>query len=288
MSAPCPICSEASVPYVKKQSYTFYRCPKCSLIFLYPLPSLSSTKTFYSEEYFRGKKPGFGYTDYEADKRPMRSTFLCYLSILKRFAPEQGTLLDVGTSTGYFLKLAKESGWKALGLEISPYAVKIGQDAGLPITQGTLEESDLPAGSLTAITGWDVFEHLLDPHAFLEKARSLLKSGGLLCINTPTSDSLWARFWGKKWQAILPPEHTMLYNKKNIVLLLKQHGFEILMVSKIPKKFTLPYITRMIYLWRGWPFFLRLSAALSRSRLRNLSIPLNVRDNVFVLAYSRE
>ena len=284
MSPVCHICGEAAVLFTKKHEYTFYRCPHCLLIFLHPLPSLASTRTFYSEEYFRGKKPGFGYANYETDKRPMRPAFLAYLAILKEHAPDFGTLLDVGTSTGYFLKLAKEAGWNALGLEISPYAARIGQEAGLNIQNGTLEEVELPVESLTAITGFDVFEHLLDPHAFLEKAKSLLTYGGLLCINTPTADSLWARFWGKKWQAILPPEHTMLYNSKNIVRILEAHGFEILHLGKIPKRFTLSYIARMIYLWRGWKLFLWLSATLSRSRLRNLSIPLNVRDNVFVLA----
>jgi 2-polyprenyl-3-methyl-5-hydroxy-6-metoxy-1,4-benzoquinol methylase len=253
---------------------------------MHPLPRMEEVSALYTQECFCGKKGGHGYTDYERDKEPMKATFKGYLDLIETYAPlhTQNTLLDIGTSTGAFLHIAREKGWDAKGIEISDYAAQKGREAGLTIHTGTIEDCPFEDGLFSAITGFDVFEHLLEHDTALTKIYNLLKPGGILCINTPTSDSLWARFWGKNWQAILPPEHTMLFNEKTLRLVLSRHNFHVEKVTKVAKTFTLPYIFHMMHLWQGKKIFQTLSNVTKKGALQKITLPLNVRDNMFVIA----
>ncbi len=112
----------------------------------------------------------------------------------------------------------------------------------------------------------------------------MLPVGGVFALNTPDKGSVWARMLGSKWQLLVPPEHVHYYNTKNIKLLLEQCGFEVLEISRMGKHFTIPYIFKMLWSWQRlllWDWFARLT---DRTFLRNVSIPINLRDNMYVLA----
>jgi len=108
----CIICESVPEFYTQKNSYSFYRCTQCGLLMLYPLPSPTTLTAVYDYNYFKGAKKGFGYIDYEKDKQPMRTAFLRMLDIMQKYYEEEkGVLLDIGTGTGYFLRLAQQKGW---------------------------------------------------------------------------------------------------------------------------------------------------------------------------------
>ena len=281
----CLLCNATAYPYASKNGFDIYRCKQCALIFTYPLPSKEQMEDVYSEDYFSGATGGFGYTDYERDKKPMESGFIRYLEIMEGFiGKDERTLLDVGASTGYFMRLAKNRGWDTTGIEISSYAASKGRESGLNVLEGTLETIDMSHRTFSAITLWDVFEHFPDPKTSIKRCHELLKDDGVLCISTPTSDSLWARAWGKQWNGIMPPEHTFLYNRKNLRTFLEQQNFSIELVTTIGKKFSIAYIFQTAYRWRGKRIYKRIADLLSKGIFGKIWVPLNLRDNIFVVA----
>ena len=285
MEAVCFICGVQAPFYTRKNAYAYHRCPDCHLIFLHPLPSLKETEGVYDEEYFHGAAKGFGYIDYEKNKKPMKGAFvrsLRFVEKLKTTAAKR--LLDIGASTGYLMRLAAERGWETVGIEISSYATSCARKAGSDVHQGTLETVKLPPESFSAITLFDVFEHFRDPLLSLRTCHALLQHGGVLCINTPTADSVWARIFGREWHAILPPEHLFLFNRRNLTRLLRRTGFEVVLTTKIGKKFSLPYILQIASHWRDSAFLKKLADRMSAGVMGRIGIPLNLRDNVFVVA----
>lgn len=244
----------------------------------------ASPEGVYGEDYFAGAKEGFGYIDYDHDKSAMAYLFKRFLSLIAKYLPERGRLLDIGAATGYFVDLAKQAGWSAQGIDISAYAASEAKKKGLLVEAATIESFTAPPEAFAAVTMWDVLEHLSNPPMTVRKIHGMLKPGGLLAINTPDSGSLWARVWRGKWQALVPPEHMILFTKKALEILLSEAGYEILESANPIKKFKPSYILNMLSRTVKIPGSARLVEMLNKKPWSGLAIPIPARDNVFVLA----
>lgn len=278
----CPICTTSAVFFTAKNMHRLYRCPFCGLIFVWPLPA--DTSGIYSSDYFRGAKGGFGYVDYDQDKAAMTSTFEVYLDSLETLFPRKGRLLDVGAASGYFVEMAYKRGWGSYGVEISDYAASLGRGKNLNITTGTLKDVPFGPDFFDAVTLWDVIEHITDPRTELKRIHNILKSGGVLAINTPDTSSFWARIWGRRWHLLVPPEHLIYFNPANISRLLRENGFDVLSIRKIGKKFTLQYVALVLSHWRDTFIWRWAANILKKSFLGKLAISVNLRDNFFIIA----
>ncbi len=275
----CPGCGKTQHFYFfTKNGHDLYRCAKCSMFGLHPMP-VALERDVYNENYFTNGKHGFGYVDYDRDKEPMRSVFKKYLTRIEEKMSSKGTILDIGAATGFFMKIAQDEGWTVSGIEISPYAAEVARKKGLDIQLGTFGTTEIPQNSFDVITMWDVLEHLADPVSDLERAYGTLKPGGLLLINTPDSSSMYARFFGRRWHLIVPPEHIHYFNKKSIGSFLERGGFTTVDIVRIGKKFTLGYVVYTLHKWVG----IKVPVSMLR-KLELVSVPINLRDNMFIIA----
>jgi len=243
----------------------------------------SSTEGIYTEDYFFGGNAHGGYVDYDREKEVMRGTLQRYLEVIEAYVPP-GRFLDVGAATGYFLGLARERGWTVSGVEMSAAAAHHGTQKGISMHVGTLETSPFGAGSFDAISMIDVLEHTSDPHSLLKKAHEVLRSGGILLINTPDAGSLFARLMGKRWHLICPPEHLVYFNRKNLAHLLCLEGYEVLSVGSIGKRFTLQYIMNTAARWLSSSILRSLARRIEKTRIGACAIPLNLGDNMLLVA----
>jgi SAM-dependent methyltransferase len=279
----CKVCRDRDFAFfAEKNNCQIYKCLKCGLIFVWPLPNNFSA--IYSSDYFSGAHKGFGYVDYDRDKAAMADVFNVYLDKIGSFMPHKGRLLDIGAATGYFLSIAKKRGWKVYGVEISEHAANLAREKGLNVLTGTLTNANFPAGFFDVVTLWDVIEHLPDPEVDLCIAFKLLKPGGLVVINTPDADSFYAKIMGRRWHALLPPEHLTIFNLGNLSVLLGQAGFKVVAVDKIGKRFTLQYIFKILDNWHQFFIWHWIAKKLQGERLGKIIIPINLRDNFFVIA----
>ena len=125
---------------------------------------------------------------------------------LPLFAALPGPVLDVGCGRGEFLKLLRDAGVPASGVETNPIAVRHCRQEGLDVREedGLSSLSAREPGSLGAITAFQVVEHWTPEaiFAFLREARRALAPGGVLVAETINTDSLSA------WRAFfLDPSH---------------------------------------------------------------------------------
>lgn len=279
----CPICLNQPGNFCfSKNSFDFYVCHSCGLLFVYPLPEDFSS--VYDKEYFYNSlgNKAYGYTNYDEDKKPMRDVFVDYL---KRFEVLSAgrNIFDAGAATGYFLDLARERGWQTAGVEISLFAGEEARRRGHEIFIGSAE-SVSPKVSNHVVTMWDVLEHVRNPNITMATVNRLLENGGLVAINTPDAGSLWARIFGKRWHLIVPPEHLHYFSKKSLKHLLVENGFEIIEWGRISKRFSIPYVLKILYNWQNlalWKFLLKF---FDRPFWRKIFVPINFHDNIFVLA----
>lgn len=281
-SVTCPLCGGTSTTlYVRKNECDVYACVECKLKFVHPLPG--SFEEIYGKDYFAGAADGYGYVDYDADKEPMRGAFQKYLEIIRRLRPEAKSIFDVGAATGFFLDMAREKGFRVSGVEISEFAASLAREKGIEVKTGVL--TDMPnEESFDVLTMLDVIEHVQNPEVEIAKAYSMISDSGLLVINTPDAGSVYARLLGRRWHLIVPPEHLFYFDRENIKLLLERNGFKVVMVTTIGKSFTFPYLFRTLHGWTTWRVFDVLARRSSVSFFRSATIPINLGDNMFLVA----
>ncbi len=283
MNPVCPVCGDPAVAYAKKNGYDFWRSPACGLLFVWPFLK-TPPQEIYQSDYFSGAKAGFGYVDYDADKSVLEGFFRKFLKKLASQLPTRGRLLDVGAATGHFVGLANEAAWQAQGIDISAHSVALGVAKGLKMECATLDGFSAADGSFDVLTLWDVIEHVPDPFAALDRCRTLLKTGGLLAINTPDVDSWWARLMGPRWHALVPPEHIYIFNRRALGRMLRERGFEIIEAKNPIKTFTLPYIVSTFARWTGLTLPSSIKKILAKRIFSLIGIPLPLRDNLLILA----
>jgi 2-polyprenyl-3-methyl-5-hydroxy-6-metoxy-1,4-benzoquinol methylase len=268
------------VLFTEKNGYEIYRCASCNLLFVHPLQDAPTA--IYDRNYFEGASNGFGYVNYDEDKEPMRPVFQRYLDIIEsNLSGEKGKLLDVGAATGYFVALASDRGFSSQGVDISEHAAAIATAKGRSVRAGTIDNI---SGTFDCITMLDLIEHVPDPRAVIRRASRLLRPGGILVVNAPDAGSFVARLLGRSWHLISPPEHLHYFNKKNLKRLLEEEEFKIVQSMTIGKSFTFKYIFKTLGRSTHMVFFEKISTFFSRPSLAKISFPVNLRDNMFIVA----
>jgi 2-polyprenyl-3-methyl-5-hydroxy-6-metoxy-1,4-benzoquinol methylase len=278
----CTVCHGHARSRGEKNAFPLYSCNECGHMFVWPIPD--SPQGIYSEDYFHGGENGFGYIDYDRDKAPMADTFRVYLKEIAKHGKLSGAMLDVGAATGFFLDIARRDGWETYGVELSQYAAEVARRKGLRVSTGTTDDCDFPAGFFDVVTAWDVIEHMPNPLASLEKIHDLLKPGGLLVINTPDSGCLLARILGKRWHLVVPPEHLNLFHRRSLKMMLEKIGYSVVRRTTIGKRFTLQYIFMTMAHWQDLGVWERTAAYLQKHRVGSYGLPINLHDNMFVIA----
>lgn len=230
MSNSCPNCGSSSATEIfTKKGYVLVKCSSCGLVRVANPPSEEELKQLYSFE--------TGYhsnLDHDAVEAGHQTRAEHNYDFLKKYCPRPGRLVDIGCSTGLFLRVAQASGWDVSGVEMSPDSSRVARDRyGLDVQTGTIADSHFPAKSLDVVTLWDVIEHLPQPGEALEPIREWLADDGVLILETPNIDGLFPSMSYKlarrldHWPHPEPPGHLFQFSKKTLASMLLKAGFRI-------------------------------------------------------------
>jgi 2-polyprenyl-3-methyl-5-hydroxy-6-metoxy-1,4-benzoquinol methylase len=137
-----------------------------------------------------------------------------------------GNLLDVGCSSGSFLDLARQYGWKTHGLELNQKEAARCRAKGHNVVEQLISSAEF-GDSFQAITLWDVFEHIKDGVEFLKTARKRLNNRGVVFLQSPTVDSLAAKILQEKCNMFDGLEHVNLYSNKTLHIVARNAGFRV-------------------------------------------------------------
>jgi len=219
---PCNLCGSTSPSRVWPARTTWVvRCSDCGLRFISPrVGQLVESEAYFRELYL----PLFEGQAGEMGRRAMDFQ----IGEIETLVPV-GTLLDVGSATGEYLRSARDRGWRCVGVERSPWAADYGRDHyGLDVRTGDLTDIDLPLASFDAVLMVEVVEHLEDPKANLARVAELLRPGGVLWLTTPNVASLAASVLGPRWDRIEPNGHLYYFAPESLTRLLEGAGLELL------------------------------------------------------------
>lgn len=208
------------------------KCKNCGLIYVNPRPSAQ----LILDEYSRGEEE-----TYIKDAEARTASFRRSLETIRKYK-DSGVLLDVGCAAGFFLKAARDAGFKVYGVEPNKWLANWGRkNLSLDISPEPFEKAQFPRDFFDVVTFWSVLEHLADPLSALRKTNQLMKKGGVLIINYPDTNSFLAKVFGRNWWFVVSG-HLYYFTSGTLAEMLKKTGFEVIENRPHFQILSLPYL----------------------------------------------
>lgn len=228
-------------------------CASCGTAFLYPQPSDAELSRHYDEAYYgKGRKKFL--SPVEAGIRAL--TWTKWRGIRDLLTPG-ARLLDIGCGRGTLIRMARESGYEAYGLERSSP-----EEHPLPyVFYKDLEECRFPDSHFQLVTLWHVLEHLRDPFASLLEIHRILAPQAWFSVAVPNFGGAQAQASGRHWFHLDLPRHLWHFRRRSLELLLAKAGFRPARCSTLSFEYDW-YGTLQSWMNRAWADENRLYAVL--------------------------
>lgn len=163
---------------------------------------------------------------YLKENKQFENIFQKRVRTILRFK-QNGSALEVGSSTGLLLSLLQKEGWKVQGIEPSKKAANYAEKQGIPTRILSFEKAKI-GQKYDAVIFNHVLEHVDNPLEILKKAHFVLDKNGIIFIDVPHFGSFSAKHKKENWEYILPEEHKWHFTKKSLEYLLKKAGFKLI------------------------------------------------------------
>jgi len=222
----CPACgSEKHRVLFLKNGGQYVACEDCSMVFLNPVFKDECLENYYI---INNANQAGAHVDESDFYRSIYSSGLDQIAAVKNCS----TILDIGCSSGFFLDIAKERGLQTFGIELNQLEFNIATNKGHKVWNETVDRIDFPL-QFDVITLWDVFEHIKDGKEYLRLLRNYLTENGIIFMQIPSSQSFAARVLHEKCNMFDGLEHVNLYNKKAMLHLIDQVGYDVIELKSV-------------------------------------------------------
>ena len=228
----CPACmSEDTHNEFRKNGFQYVTCKNCGTLYCNPRPTVEQLNDFYSksvsgsfftEHFF---KP-FAEARREKIFRPRaEEVFMKFPEYNKK------KIGDIGAGYGIFLEELKKKWNKAelVAIEPSEDMIKICKEKNLSVIPKIFEDIEVcEQEQFDMLFSFELFEHLSNPKAFLDKCYSILRTGGYLVMTTLNGQGFDIQILWENHKNVNPPVQLNIYSIK---LLLEKCGFEVVEVK---------------------------------------------------------
>jgi len=184
--------------------------------------------------------------DYGPEIPNIRRTYGEYLERAFGVGQSRESLLEIGCGNGFFLEEALARGFRRVrGIEPSADAIAKANPSVRPlILCDSLRPGLLEGERFGGICMFQVIDHLSDPAGMIALCAGLLDPEGRLLIITHDAGALSAHALGER-SPIVDVEHTYLFGRRTLALLLKRHGLEVLFSGSAWNRYSLAYLLRL-------------------------------------------
>jgi 2-polyprenyl-3-methyl-5-hydroxy-6-metoxy-1,4-benzoquinol methylase len=232
----CPLCRaskenqmiKSKVVYGGQPNQIFYQCTSCDVIYLYPPTTNDDDIQFYENEFDKWMVKRSGddaWTDPAIQFKKMQKRELpLRLPYLKKIIKPEIRVLEIGSSSGFLLKVLQELGCDCVGVEISPAFAEYARKQGLRIYPNLFELDKGETKTFDVVLHYYVLEHVSDPLNFLKSCIGYLGIDGCMMFEVPNGndpltalykiESFNAFYW---WRA-----HHWYFTPKSLSYLLDQ------------------------------------------------------------------
>jgi 2-polyprenyl-3-methyl-5-hydroxy-6-metoxy-1,4-benzoquinol methylase len=214
------------------QTFLLDRCGRCGFVYVNPRPSVQSLIAHYTFNPAHVAEPVVAANELQRERYWPNATRAArrIVGTMLKLRPVPGSMLDIGSGSGFFAREAAQRGLSVMALELDETSRQCTREiAGVEAINVAFEDYTPSEGA----TGFDyilmsqVLEHAHDVNAWVAKAARLLTSGGVLAIALPNFDSIFRRLLGTRDPFFIPPEHLNYFNRRSLARLCEKHGLRV-------------------------------------------------------------
>lgn len=239
----CPLCRSENISFylscsdhlVSNEVFPLYKCRDCGFGLTQDYPEENKIGRYYeSEDYISHSDTSRGLSNklYRMVRYIMLHRKKNIVRKVTRLA--EGSILDIGSGTGYFASVMKRAGWNVRGIEISDKARQFSSSRFGINVSGPDKIDDLESDIFDCVTLWHVLEHFHDPFKYAAEIYRLLKPGGVCVIALPNSNSYDAKYYGSFWAAYDVPRHLWHFNPESFRIFSEKTGFKLGPLKTLP------------------------------------------------------
>ena len=236
MNDPCLFCGAATTleradvvdnRFGSPGRYAIRACAACGGKQTFPRPDQGALKALYERYYNYGGKTDSGYAS--AREKFLFSPFYRLMlaidgDISFHARKGSGRLLDIGCNEGRGLRLYRQNGFEAEGLELNSHAAAKARAGGFAVHEKLVEDFEPPQRYDVCVLS-NVLEHAPDPRAMLRHVARILAPGGQVWISLPNAKSALAELFGAAWVNWHVPFHIVHFDRQRLEKLLAEEGF---------------------------------------------------------------
>lgn len=231
---------EHEYPDTTNDVFNFVRCKECRLVFLSPRPANEELGTIYPPNYYAFDLADAGSGDNGLSVKSLSRRFDLRRTkaLLRRHHSEPvSSVFDIGCGDGFDLDVFRSVLGETVltaGVEMSEAAASRARLRGHQVVAGLFNELDTRDAKYDIVVSKHVIEHVDDPRAFLEKAKRLTASTGILIIDTPNVDSPLRHLFGRHWGGWHTPRHWYLFSPRTFTDLAESCGLKVAAIHQMP------------------------------------------------------
>lgn len=167
------------------------------------------------------------YAVYERDRRrKLRTASIRINRIASAVRAQKPRLLDIGCGLGTVVEAASRRGWRAEGVDLSPYAVEKIKQRGLNARH--IDGTQLPYedGTFDVVTAWNLIEHVDDVRVALTEWHRVLRVGGILAVDTSDAACWKRKLLNEKYLRFWRFDHRYAFTPWNLGQFFLRAGFK--------------------------------------------------------------
>ena len=228
----CDLCGAFHFePELVANGWNLVRCNGCGLVFTSPRYTEVYLQKLYSDRYYERAS---GYLSMQIsgpseDEHYMAKSLIKICNSNKKATKLRS--LDIGCGGGRFTEAFQNSGWEAVGIDLSLKAVDAGVHRGLDLRVVDLDDPEL--GVFNMITNFHILEHVHSPRMLLDQCAKRLLNNGYLLIEVPDYGSRVASKMGPNWPYLYPDSHLYQFTSNTINKYLNQAKFTVIQVRRV-------------------------------------------------------
>jgi len=214
----CCWCGSELLPFKWNLSYGV--CSKCGCYVNRHPPISGELSRIYSLNYWHARQQMKGHPpiNKRADLYRSDGRLAYWLSLIERYGPKQGLVVEVGCAPGVLLAELQKRGYDCTGVEVdSRVAEWIRRNMKVDVCEGLFPGVQLPACDL--FLAFDLMEHVSDPKNFMCEVKKLIHPGGVAIIQTPVERYDYDYPFKTRPDFFDDLEHQFLFTDRTIVTL---------------------------------------------------------------------
>ena len=205
----------------KNKIYDYYKCAKCKIYYVNPIPSNDDLKNIYNQDY---------YSSFYMKETKEDNDFLRFYNKIKKYINFNDKILDYGCGDGKFLKILNDKKYNIYGADLPTNILEnlIKKKLNIIPFQNLLKFEN----EFQLIYLRDVFEHSHNPIKLIDDLDKLLINKGYLIIDGPVEKNFsiinFLIILNYKFKKLFnnnvyenPPYHLSLYSKKQLIEFIK-------------------------------------------------------------------